>query len=218
MYGVGCRSSSGVLGGVVTLPRHKRLDPSPLSLAGAGCSGRDGGDSFTGKEACCGGGVSELGRICSSSVGAPCIISDGRRFWFRAESETGFHNLSTEDRLFCFSMSVPPPSLFSSYIPLTARVSRHVWLLGDSACWKTAVSLTILTCASQKQTPPSCRWSLVRPSLFVWCYPRNACVVNADGHAVGPTDPPAPTPAPVTNGEPLHDFVEPSIARVDTGP
>eukprot|EP00903_Cladosiphon_okamuranus_P010585 g10009.t1 len=47
------------------------------SCAGDGCSARDGGDDFTGHEACCKSGVVSLGRICSPTVGAPCIVSDG---------------------------------------------------------------------------------------------------------------------------------------------
>eukprot|EP00752_Nemacystus_decipiens_P010084 g8986.t1 len=46
------------------------------SCGGTGCSGRDGGNNFTGSEACCKGGVRELGRVCSSSVGAPCVFSE----------------------------------------------------------------------------------------------------------------------------------------------
>ena len=46
--------------------------------AGNGCSGRDGGDDFTAGEACCTGGVATLGRVCSATVGAPCIVSDGK--------------------------------------------------------------------------------------------------------------------------------------------
>lgn len=45
--------------------------------AGNGCSGRDGGDDFTGHDACCKSGVEDLGRVCSATVGAPCIVSDG---------------------------------------------------------------------------------------------------------------------------------------------
>eukprot|EP00903_Cladosiphon_okamuranus_P017040 g15705.t1 len=47
------------------------------SCAGAGCTQRDGGDSFTGREACCGGGVKSFGRVCSADVGAPCVIKEG---------------------------------------------------------------------------------------------------------------------------------------------
>ena len=54
-------------------------EPSCISLTGRGCSSRDGGDSFTGSEACCGGGVRMLGRICSADVGAPCVIVEGER-------------------------------------------------------------------------------------------------------------------------------------------
>ena len=55
-----------------------RPDPaSCASLAGTGCSGRDGGDDFTGSEACCGGGVRALGRVCSAEVGAPCVVEEG---------------------------------------------------------------------------------------------------------------------------------------------
>eukprot|EP00903_Cladosiphon_okamuranus_P011265 g10623.t1 len=46
------------------------------ACGGSGCSGRDGGGSFTGSEACCGGGVKALGRVCSATVGAPCIIAE----------------------------------------------------------------------------------------------------------------------------------------------
>eukprot|EP00903_Cladosiphon_okamuranus_P016205 g14953.t1 len=46
------------------------------TCAGNGCSDRDGGDDFTGGEACCKSGVKSLGRICSATVGAPCIVSD----------------------------------------------------------------------------------------------------------------------------------------------
>ena len=41
---------------------------------GSGCSGNDGGEGFTGGEACCGTGVKDLGRVCSASVGAPCVV------------------------------------------------------------------------------------------------------------------------------------------------
>ena len=41
---------------------------------GSGCSGNDGGEGFTGGEACCGSGVKKLGRVCSASVGAPCVV------------------------------------------------------------------------------------------------------------------------------------------------
>lgn len=50
---------------------------SPSRRAGVGCSGRDGGSDFTGGQACCGGGVRALNRVCSSTVGAPCVVSDG---------------------------------------------------------------------------------------------------------------------------------------------
>eukprot|EP00903_Cladosiphon_okamuranus_P010323 g9767.t1 len=46
------------------------------TCAGNGCSDRDGGDEFTGEEACCKSGVEDLGRICSATVGAPCVVSD----------------------------------------------------------------------------------------------------------------------------------------------
>eukprot|EP00903_Cladosiphon_okamuranus_P011257 g10615.t3 len=46
------------------------------ACGGTRCNSRDGGDVFTGREACCGRGVQELGRICSSNVGAPCIVWD----------------------------------------------------------------------------------------------------------------------------------------------
>ncbi|CAN0163534.1 unnamed protein product, partial [Ectocarpus fasciculatus] len=36
------------------------------SCAGDGCTARDGGDTFTGGQACCGGGVRSLGRVCSA--------------------------------------------------------------------------------------------------------------------------------------------------------
>eukprot|EP00752_Nemacystus_decipiens_P007565 g6758.t1 len=47
------------------------------SCAGKGCGGRDGGDDFTGSQACCGGGVRSLDRVCSATVGAPCVVEDG---------------------------------------------------------------------------------------------------------------------------------------------
>eukprot|EP00752_Nemacystus_decipiens_P015183 g13520.t4 len=43
---------------------------------GSGCSSRDGGDSYTGEEACCNAGVHSLGRICSAEVGAPCVFAE----------------------------------------------------------------------------------------------------------------------------------------------
>ncbi len=43
------------------------------TCGGSGCSTRDGGDGFTGREACCGSGVRSLGRMCSATVGAPCV-------------------------------------------------------------------------------------------------------------------------------------------------
>eukprot|EP00903_Cladosiphon_okamuranus_P020236 g18573.t1 len=46
------------------------------SCAGDGCSDRDGGDDFSGSEACCQSGVKSLGRVCSDTVGAPCLVSD----------------------------------------------------------------------------------------------------------------------------------------------
>ena len=50
--------------------------------AGVGCSSRDGGD-FSGSEACCGSGIRSLGRTCSATTGAPCIVDDGERMWYR---------------------------------------------------------------------------------------------------------------------------------------
>lgn len=50
---------------------HPQLGVEP---SGSGCSQRDGGEDFTGGEACCTLGVKGLGRVCSSSVGAPCVI------------------------------------------------------------------------------------------------------------------------------------------------
>jgi len=47
------------------------------TCAGEGCSSRDGGDAFSGQEACCGGGVRSLNRVCSDTVGAPCVVSSG---------------------------------------------------------------------------------------------------------------------------------------------
>jgi len=44
------------------------------SCGGDGCSKRDGGDEFTGSEACCHKGVKSLERVCSDDVGAPCEI------------------------------------------------------------------------------------------------------------------------------------------------
>ncbi|CAN0290599.1 unnamed protein product, partial [Ectocarpus fasciculatus] len=46
------------------------------SCAGDGCTARDGGDTFTGGQACCGGGVRSLGRVCSAEVGAPCVVEE----------------------------------------------------------------------------------------------------------------------------------------------
>ena len=56
-----------------------RRDRGSLTCCGAGdgCSARDGGANFTGHEACCKSGVEDLGRVCSATVGAPCIVSDG---------------------------------------------------------------------------------------------------------------------------------------------
>eukprot|EP00903_Cladosiphon_okamuranus_P019705 g18107.t1 len=45
--------------------------------AGSGCASRTGDGTFSGQEACCGGGVRGLGRICSDTVGAPCVVSSG---------------------------------------------------------------------------------------------------------------------------------------------
>ena len=97
-HGVGRRSSRAAPGKPlsrfhdISAPQIEDLtEPSRVSLAGVGCSGRDGGDGFTGKEACCGGGVKELGRICSSSIGAPCIISDGRRSRSRIDPKTNMN-------------------------------------------------------------------------------------------------------------------------------
>lgn len=57
--------------------REPIADRSSVAPSGAGCSGRDGGDTFTGSQACCGGGVRTLDRTCSASVGAPCIVAEG---------------------------------------------------------------------------------------------------------------------------------------------
>eukprot|EP00752_Nemacystus_decipiens_P002364 g2233.t1 len=46
------------------------------TCAGNGCSDRDGGDDFSGGDACCRSGVEDLGRVCSATVGAPCVVSD----------------------------------------------------------------------------------------------------------------------------------------------
>ena len=46
--------------------------------AGSGCSKRPSPEGFTGGEACCGSGVKATGRICSDTVGAPCVIEDGK--------------------------------------------------------------------------------------------------------------------------------------------
>ena len=51
--------------------------PAYVWLAGSGCSGRDGGDGFSGSEACCGSGVRSLDRVCSTEIGAPCVVVDG---------------------------------------------------------------------------------------------------------------------------------------------
>lgn len=52
----------------------------PLSCGecgGAGCTRRDGGKDYSGREACCGFGVLSMGRVCSDTVGAPCTIGEG---------------------------------------------------------------------------------------------------------------------------------------------
>eukprot|EP00752_Nemacystus_decipiens_P002363 g2232.t1 len=49
--------------------------PAPTD-AGSGCASRDGGPDYTGREACCNSGVNSLGRICSDTVGAPCVFVD----------------------------------------------------------------------------------------------------------------------------------------------
>lgn len=51
----------------------------PLSCGecgGAGCTRRDGGKDYSGREACCGFGVLSMGRVCSDTVGAPCTIGE----------------------------------------------------------------------------------------------------------------------------------------------
>lgn len=48
------------------------------SCGGVNCSTRNGGDDFTGGEACCGSGVRSLDRICSATVGAPCVVAAGK--------------------------------------------------------------------------------------------------------------------------------------------
>ena len=55
---------------------------------GSGCSARDGGGLFSGREACCGSGVRSLNRVCSDTVGAPCVVPEGKfmyvaRFFYR---------------------------------------------------------------------------------------------------------------------------------------
>eukprot|EP00903_Cladosiphon_okamuranus_P012680 g11859.t1 len=59
------------------------------SCAGAGCSGRDGGDDFTGSQACCGSGVRSLGRICSAEVGAPCVVEEEDTEEFSCSGDAG---------------------------------------------------------------------------------------------------------------------------------
>lgn len=47
------------------------------TCGGPGCTGRDGGPNFSGKEACCGGGVRSLDRDCSVTGSAPCVFPEG---------------------------------------------------------------------------------------------------------------------------------------------
>ena len=60
-----------------------------FSCTGVGCSGRDGGDDFTGGEACCIGGVRGLGRICSAVVGAPCVVGEEDPETFNCSGDAG---------------------------------------------------------------------------------------------------------------------------------
>lgn len=41
---------------------------------------RDGGADFTEGEACCTGDVTSVGRVCSATSGAPCVVHD--EMWF----------------------------------------------------------------------------------------------------------------------------------------
>eukprot|EP00903_Cladosiphon_okamuranus_P019445 g17879.t1 len=59
------------------------------SCAGNGCSDRDGGDDFTGEDACCKSGILGLGRVCSATVGAPCVVEDEDAEEFSCSGDAG---------------------------------------------------------------------------------------------------------------------------------
>ena len=102
-----------------TLALH-RLNPAfCASLTGSGCSERDGGDDFTGSEACCGSGVRSSGRVCSADVGAPCVITDGERM------KNGF--ACRIGGIAVFSMMMWPLLRDDSMIALRDQTQQHIY-------------------------------------------------------------------------------------------
>eukprot|EP00903_Cladosiphon_okamuranus_P011266 g10624.t1 len=143
----------GILANDICCPNSCR------SCGGVGCSRRDGGGSFTGKEACCGGGVKELGRICSSTVGAPCIVSDD------LTCVAGVPGILAND-VCC------PNSCGSCGGVGCSRRDGGGSFTGKEACCRGGVKTLDRICSSTVGAP---------------------CIVS--------DDPPAPTPAPVTEEE-----------------
>eukprot|EP00752_Nemacystus_decipiens_P010085 g8987.t1 len=200
--------------------RNGDVDPPPPTPApvveGSGCSGRDGGDDFSGKEACCTSGVKDLDRTCSANVGAPCVLSDGSGCSGRdgGDDFSGKEACCTsgvKDLDRTCSASVGAPCVLSDGSGCSGRDGGDDFS-GKEACCTSGVKDLDRTCSasvgapcvlSDDPSPPTpapvtevlTRLTVASISNLPW-EPCGYGIVDND--VAGGADP--PTPAPVTEG------------------